>query len=87
MAEKRDLSDPVTLRIPRHILADIERIAAITERSRSWIIVRALRGYLATEGADILAIEEGRRQIAAGDAHAIEDVLRELSEPESKSAA
>jgi len=41
-------------------------------------IVRALRRYLATEGADILAVIEGREQIAAGEVHEMDDVLDEI---------
>lgn len=37
------LSDPIALRIPADVLADIEKIAETAERSRSWVIVRALK--------------------------------------------
>jgi len=43
-------------------------------------MVRALRQYLAREGADILAVRRGREQAAAGDVHDIDDVLREIDE-------
>ncbi len=75
---KSELSDPITLRVPREILQSVEEIAETSERSRSWIIVRALRLYLAGEGSEILAIRRGREQIADGQSHDIEDVIREL---------
>ena len=75
-----NLSDPLTLRLPVDVLEDIERIAETCDRSRSWVMVRALRQYLAREGADILAVRRGREQAAAGDVHDIDDVLREIDE-------
>ncbi|WP_291666441.1 ribbon-helix-helix protein, CopG family [Bosea sp. (in: a-proteobacteria)] len=43
-------TDPIALRLPPEILSDIETIAAASERTRSWLIVRALKLYLAGEG-------------------------------------
>ena len=57
------LSDPITLRLPVDILADIETIAEASERTRSWVIVRALKYYLMAEGRDILDVLEGEEQI------------------------
>ena len=73
-----ELSEPISLRLPASVLADIEKIAAASERTRSWIIVRALRRYLATEGAEILDAIEGRAQIADGQGHDIDDVISEI---------
>lgn len=75
---KTPLSEPLTLRLPLDILGDIEKIADASDRTRSWVIVRALKAYLAGEGADILAIVKGREQIAAGDVHDMDDVIREI---------
>ena len=75
---KTELSDPIALRIPVDILADIEKIAAASERSRSWVIVRALKLYLASEGADCLAILRGREESEVGGGHEADDVLAEL---------
>ncbi|MBR2119380.1 MAG: ribbon-helix-helix protein, CopG family [Afipia sp.] len=71
---KNPLSEPLTLRLPLDVLEDIETIAAASDRTRSWVIVRALKTYLAGEGADILAIVKGREQIATGDSHDMDDV-------------
>ena len=69
------LSDPIALRLPVNVLANIEN-----ECTRSWVIVRALKLYLAGEGADILAIVRGREEVAAGGGHDADDVVRELDE-------
>lgn len=75
---KPPLSDPITLRIPEDVLADIETIAQATERSRSWVIVRALRTYLQQEGAEILAYRQGLEEVAAGQVEDIDQVLEDL---------
>lgn len=87
MQNPKNLSDPIALRIPVDILAEIEQIAEISERTRSWIIVRALKAYLASEGRDILAVAKGREQIAEGNSHGLDEVLDELDGEQSKGAA
>jgi len=78
MSKANELSDPISLRLPVDVLAAIEQVAAATDRSRSWVIVRALKRYLMTEGSQILDVVEGRAQIAAGDVHDMDDVLDEV---------
>lgn len=78
MSKSNELSDPISLRLPVGTLSAIEQVAKATDRTRSWVIVRALRRYLLTEGAQILDVVEGRAQIAAGDAHDMDDVLDEV---------
>ncbi|MDN5925678.1 MAG: ribbon-helix-helix domain-containing protein [Hyphomicrobiales bacterium] len=78
MSNLKNLSDPIALRVPADILSQIERIAGITERSRSWVIVRAMKAYLATEGRDILDAAEGKAEIARGGAADLDEVLDEL---------
>ena len=75
---KAGMSESVTLRVPADLLSDIELIARATERSRSYIIVRALRTYLLNEGADILAAIRGREQIAAGEHEDMDDVIADI---------
>ena len=75
---KPDLSPPVPVRLPVDVLSEIEAIAKTCDRTRSWVIVRALRLYLAAEGADILAVSRGLEQAAAGDLHDMAEALREI---------
>ncbi len=77
-SDKPALSDPVTLRIPEDILAEVEQIAKATERSRSWVIVRALKYYLMAEGNDILQILKGEEQVRNGEFVDAEDLFAEL---------
>nr|WP_316653248.1 ribbon-helix-helix protein, CopG family [uncultured Gellertiella sp.] len=74
----RELSDPVTMRLPLDVLSEIEEIAAITKRSRSWVFVRALKSYLAQEGREIIEIAEARRDIEAGHGHDLDEVIDEI---------
>jgi len=78
MSGKVELSEPISLRLPVDTLSAIEKVAEACDRTRSWVIVRALRRYLMTEGSQILDVIEGRAQIAAGDAHDMDDVLDEV---------
>ncbi len=78
MSKLADLSEPISLRLPADVLAGIEAVAAASERTRSWVMVRALRRYLASEGADVLAIAEGRKEIAAGLAYDFDAVIDEV---------
>ncbi|MCQ2006361.1 CopG family ribbon-helix-helix protein [Rhizobium sp. NRK18] len=71
-------TESVTLRVPSDVLAEIEQIADATERSRSYIIVRALRTYLLNEGAELLSAVHGREQIAAGEREDMDDVIAEM---------
>ena len=75
---KSVLSDPIALRIPEDILKDIETIAKASERSRSWVIVRALKYYLMQEGNDILQIMAAQAEVEAGDVIDMDDLLAEL---------
>lgn len=84
---KPNLSDPITLRLPEEVLAAIEQIAETCDRSRSWVMVRALKLYLASEGADILAVRKGRQQAADGDVHDMDEVLGEIHEIVSRKVA
>jgi len=44
----------------------LERLAAATGRSRSWLINEALRSYVANEQEFLAAIEEGKQALRDG---------------------
>lgn len=77
-----DVSNPITLRLPQHILDDVQRIAEGSERTRSWVIVRALKYYLAreAEGGICLSVLRGREEAQAGGGRDADDVLAELDQ-------
>ena len=73
------LSDPIALRIPEDMLKDIEAIARASERSRSWVIVRALKYYLMQEGNDVLQIIGAQADVEAGNVLDMDDLLAEFA--------
>jgi predicted transcriptional regulator len=80
------LSDPIALRLPEGMLKDIETIAKATDRTRSWVIVRALKYYLQAEGKDLLEIAAGLDDVDAGrvvDAEAVFAELERLSKDDA----
>ena len=77
---KQQLSDPITLRLPQDVLASIERIAQTSDRSRSWVMVRAMRLYLAGEGAEILNVADGLKQLDAGASEDMDDVIAQVAQ-------
>lgn len=80
MKKQRELSDPITLRLPVDLLDQIEEIAKACGRTRSWVMVRAMRAYVAAEGDDILAIERGRQEVEEGKVYDLDTVLAEIDE-------
>jgi predicted transcriptional regulator len=77
MSEQK-LSDPITMRLPLDVLSEIEEIADICNRSRSWVFVRALKSYLAAEGREIIELAEAKRDIDDGRGHDLDDVINEV---------
>ena len=74
----KDLSDPVAVRLPVDILDDVERIAGAIDRTRSWVIVRALKLYLASEGEEVLSLLRARAESRTGGGHDADDLMLEL---------
>ncbi|MGL4196755.1 MAG: CopG family ribbon-helix-helix protein [Allorhizobium sp.] len=75
---KQQLSDPITLRLPLDLLAEIEAVADACERSRSWVMVRALKAYMAQEGREIQEMAEARKAVEDGAGIDAQDVLAEV---------
>jgi len=73
-----DLSGPITVRLPVDVLEEVERIAGAIDRTRSWVIVRALKLYLAGEGEEVLSLLRAREESAKDGGHDADDVMREL---------
>ena len=78
MEKQRELSDPLTMRLPVDLLKDIETIARACERTRSWVIVRALKAYLMAEGGEVLDVVRAREEFAAGGGYDLDEVLAEI---------
>jgi predicted transcriptional regulator len=73
-------SMPVSLRVPSDLIETLDKIAAALERPRSWVMLRALRQYVADEGQEVLDVQEGIAELDRGEGIPIEDVLAEMDE-------
>lgn len=74
----KELSDPIAIRVPLDVLQDIERVAGAIDRTRSWVMVRALKLYLAGEGEEVLSLLRAREQMADDGGHDADPVMAEL---------
>jgi predicted transcriptional regulator len=80
MEKQRELSDPLTMRLPIDLLKDIETIAKACDRSRSWVIVRALKAYVMAEGGEVLDVVKARAELMAGVGIDADDLIAEIEE-------
>lgn len=80
MPDQRNLSQPITMRLPQDVLSEIEQIAAACNKTRSWVLVRALKSYLASEGREMIEIAQAREKVAEGEAFDLDDVLAEVDD-------
>jgi predicted transcriptional regulator len=80
-------SMPVSLRVPADLVETLDKIAAVLERPRSWVMLRALRQYIADEGQEVLDVQEGIAELDRGEGIPIEDVLAEMDEIIAKAEA
>jgi predicted transcriptional regulator len=80
-------SIPVSLRVPADLIETLDKIAAALERPRSWVMLRALRQYVADEGQEMLDVQEGIAEAERGEMVPIEEVLAEIDEIIAKAEA
>jgi predicted transcriptional regulator len=78
---------PISLRVPAELIETLDKIAAAMERSRSWVMLRALRQYVADEGQEVLDVQQGIAEAERGEMVPIEDVLAEMDEIIAKAEA
>ncbi len=71
-------SRPLAIRLPEDAIKSLDAVAAASDRSRSWIIQRAVRCYLETEGADMLAVAKGRAAVNKGQGSSLDSVIAEV---------
>ena len=68
----------ISLRVPANLVAAFDRIAAATERDRTWTLLRALKLYLEGEGGAILEEAEGGEAIARGEGVDFDETMDEI---------
>jgi predicted transcriptional regulator len=70
-------SMPVSLRLPAEVIESLDRIAAALEGPRSWVMLRALKQYIAGEGQEVLDVQEGIAEAGRGELADFDDVMAE----------
>jgi len=74
----------ISARISKKLAKDIEFIAKQSQRSKSWLVENALRHYAMSEMEFIEAVEEGKRDVAAGRVYTHEQVFADLKKRRKK---
>jgi predicted transcriptional regulator len=71
-------SIPVSVRIPTDMIETLDKVAAGMDRSRSWVILDAIREYLADEGQEVLDVLEGLAEVERGEVYDAEEILEAM---------
>jgi predicted transcriptional regulator len=71
---------PVSLRVPAELIETLDKIAAALDRPRSWVMLRALKQYIADEGQEILDVQEGIAEADRGELIPFDEVIAEARE-------
>lgn len=69
---------PVSVRIPTDMIETLDKVAAGMDRSRSWVILAAIREYLADEGQEVLDVLEGLAEADRGEVYEAEEVMQAI---------
>lgn len=68
----------IVLELPADLIDAFDRIAAVLDRPRAWVIERALCGWLDDEGAEILEDSESLAELDRGEVVSSEDLYKKL---------
>ncbi len=70
---------PLSFRVSPEIAEKIERLAAATDRPKSWLLEQAVENYLEAQAWQVERIEKGIAALESGEYLAQEDVAEWLS--------
>ena len=68
----------ISLRVPNDLIQAFDELAAMLDRPRSWVMLRALRHYLEDEGAELAEDAESLAELDQGETVSAEDVRRQV---------
>ena len=71
---------PVSLRLPADVIETLDKIAVALDRPRSWVMLRAIRQYIADEGQELLDVQQGIAEADRGELVDFEEVMAEIDE-------
>jgi predicted transcriptional regulator len=69
----------ISLSLPADLIGQVDELADLAQRDRSWIVQRALEHYLTDEGADLRDDAGGIAELDAGQSSDLDDVLKKAS--------
>lgn len=72
------MTTPLTLRVDDETLREIDRLAALTDRSRSYILKAAVARYIEEERQWVDRVVRGIEEADKGALVSHEDVMREM---------
>lgn len=64
----------VTSRVEEETAAELDRLAGRLDRSRGWVIARAVEAFVTAENELLDSLEEAERQIDRGDYYTQEEM-------------
>jgi predicted transcriptional regulator len=70
----------ISLRVPNDLIQAFDKLAAMLDRPRSWVMLRALRQYLEDEGAELAEDAESLAELDRGESVPFEESIREVRE-------
>ena len=73
-------SIPISIRMPADVIETLDKVAAVLERPRSWVILRAIRQYLADEGQEVLDVQEGIAEAERGEVVDFDEAMARFEE-------
>lgn len=68
-------TEPITVRADRDMVSEIDALASAMDRSRNYVVVQALKQYLAANAWQIERIEAGVTAAREGKVRAAEEVF------------
>ena len=68
----------ITARLTPDVSADLDRLADYHERSRSWLIAKAVEKYVSEESAFFAFLQEGEDDITRGDYVTHDELMAEI---------
>lgn len=71
-------SQVITARVDADVAEGLERLGSYYERSRSWLVAKAVTRYVEEESRFFAALKEGEDAIARGDFITHEDLIAEI---------
>jgi predicted transcriptional regulator len=62
------MSKTVSIRLEDNVISDLDKLSNITERSKAWLMGKAVEQYIENESWQIEAIEKTLKKVKSGNA-------------------